>query len=160
MYVCANLYIYIWIRLCIAYFWNEYNCVPCLLICVLTLTEGLLTRRSMIPNSASWEATLSLLIKPTQGWCIPNLGAIFLYAWLGICQNISSGTLSGNTKLVKNMKETDLFNKLKKNKIKNNKEYSPYLIGALQSRKPKPQHCQSQLFAFMELTFLSFSLSV
>ena len=133
--------------------------MSCLLIYVLTLTEGLLTRRSMIPNSAAWEETFSLLIEPTQGWCISNSGgATLLYAWLGICQNISSGTLSGNTKLVKNMKETDLFNKLKKNK--NKKEYSPYLIGALQRRKTKPQHCQLQLIASMELTFLSFSLSV
>ena len=74
----------------------------------------------MIPNSAAWEETFSLLIEPTQGWCISNSGgATLLYAWLGICQNISSGTLSGNTKLVKNMKETDLFNKFKNKKKRN-----------------------------------------
>ena len=116
-YVCVNLYIYRWIWLCVSMIIFEMNIFvcTCMLICVLTLTEGLLTRSSMIPNSAAWEETFSLLIEPTQGLWIPNCGATLIYAWLGICQNISSGTLSGNTKLDKKMQETDLVNPKKKN---------------------------------------------
>lgn len=44
----------------------------------LTLAETLSTKSFMIPISASWVATFSLLIEPTQGLCMPNNGATFL----------------------------------------------------------------------------------
>ena len=152
-YACVNLYIYRWIWLCVSMIIFEMNIFmcTCTLICVLTLTEGLLTRSSMIPNSAAWEETFSLLIEPTQGLWIPNCGATLLYAWLGICQNISSGTLSGNTKLDKKMQETDLFNQKKE------EEYSPYLIGVLQT---KTSALSITTICLSRINLLSFSLSI
>lgn len=59
----------------------------------LTLTEGLSSRTFMIPISASCAATSSKKIEPTQRLRTKKLGATFLYALVGMCQKIISGTL-------------------------------------------------------------------
>lgn len=59
----------------------------------LTWADFLAVSTSIIPHSASWAATFSLLIDPTQGLCIPNQGATDLKAILGMCQKMISGTL-------------------------------------------------------------------
>jgi len=61
--------------------------------CLITWTEGRLSKAFIIPCSASWGATSSWLIDPTQGLVIMPEGARDLYAMLGMCQKIISGTL-------------------------------------------------------------------
>ena len=156
-YACLNLYIYRWIWLSASVIIFEMNIFMCtlMLICVLTSTEGLLTRSSMITNSAAWEETFSLLIEPTQGLWIPNCGATLLYAWLGICQNISSGTLSGNTKLDKKMQETDFFNQ----KIKNKRRIFTISYWCTSKKKTKTSALSITTICLSRINPLSFSLS-
>ena len=158
--LCMRESIYIQMNMVVRkhdYLWNEYIYVfTCMLICVLTLTEVLLTISSMIPNSAAWEETFSLLIEPTQGLWIPNCGATLLDAWLGICQNISSGTLSGNTKLDKKMQETDLFNQ----KIKNKRRIFTISYWCTSKKKTKTSALSITTICLSRINLLSFSLSI